>query len=510
MALSDPLSTRSAGVLCHLTSLPGPHGSGDLGAEAHAMVEWLASAKQRVWQVLPVVPPEGNGSPYQSTSAFAGSPLLIDLRTLRDEGLLDEADLEPTSELSAREVRHEAVAQFREARLRKAFEAFRADRPSGERLLAYASQERAWLDDYALYAALKHVHGNKGWHEWPASLRRRQRSALVAAEREHVVEVRFHQFCQYQFARQWAKLRQAARARGVAIFGDLPIFVGHDSADVWARPHEYFLDDEGMPAVIAGCPPDAFSATGQRWGNPLYRWDVHAATGYAWWTARLARMFALFDIVRIDHFIGLYRYWEIPAHEPTAVVGRFVPGPRDAFFAHLARALGRAPIVAEDLGIVTPEVTALRERWGLPGMRVLQFSFALDPSAKHTHPHTIDERSVVYTGTHDNDTSVGWFDDLSARAPTEPDAGRELAVVMSWLGAQGRHDFAEAMRREAYRSRARTAIVPVQDLLGLGREARMNTPSLKDGNWAYRLPEGALTAELARTLAWQAEVFDRA
>lgn len=505
------LDERAAGLLLHPTSLPGPHGSGDLGREAHAFLDFLAAAGQRYWQMLPVVPPAGGNSPYQSTSAFAASPLLLSLEALADDGLLSAADLVPEAPLEgplgAGSVDFAKASRFRMSRLERAFEAFRADRAAGERLFVFAEQERSWLDDYALYAALKDAHGDRPWNEWPAPLRARARGALEAAAHEHRVRVRFHQFLQYELARQWARLRAAATQRGIALFGDMPIFVGHDSADVWARPHEYSLDDAGMPTVVAGCPPDAFSATGQRWGNPLYRWDLHAATGFAWWTARFRRQLSLFDVIRIDHFIGFHRYWEIPASEPTAVVGRFLPGPRDAFFAHLRATLGRVPIVAEDLGIVTPEVTALRERWGFPGMRVLQFSFA--PSAKDVHPHTIAPGSVVYTGTHDNDTSLGWYDDLAAKSASSPEAARELALVCDWIGASGRNDFVRSLVREAYRSPAHTAIVPVQDVLGLGTEARMNTPAVTDGNWAFRLTPGQLGDREAAELAALVATFDR-
>jgi 4-alpha-glucanotransferase len=486
------LDDRSSGVLCHITSLPGPHGSGDLGEGARRFIDFLASAGQSFWQVLPVVPPAGGASPYQSSSAFAGDPLLISLSWLRDHGLLTDDDLVPEVPLDDVKIHFEARNAFRMARLHRAFEHMKADAERAPAFFEFCEAQRAWLDDYALYSALKEAHGNATWSSWSPDLARRDPGALHAASERLRTEIRFHQFMQWVFARQWSELRAYASERGVGLLGDIPIFVGHDSADVWARPHEYFLDNEGRCTVVAGVPPDYFSATGQRWGNALYRWDAHERSGYAWWIARLASLFEKFDAVRIDHFIGFQRYWEIDAYAPTAIEGRYRPGPGEPLFQAVRRALGKLPLVAEDLGVLTPEVEALRDNLGLPGMRVLHFSFGTDPGAKKTHPFTFPPRAVVFTGTHDNDTTVGWFDALRKQA-SEGDEGaqRQLSFIQSYLGTDGSEIHWDLLRL-AFASPCRTALVPVQDLLGLGSEHRMNTPGTETGNWAFRLTDQQL------------------
>lgn len=503
------LRKRSSGVLLHPTSLPGPHGSGDLGVAAHAFVAWLGESAQSAWQMLPVVPPAGGNSPYQSTSAFAGDPALIPLEPLLHEGLLTRDDLEGPAGASDDTVRFDLVGPFRRERLRRAFEAFRTQQSAAaDAFLAWCQGESTWLDDFALFSALKDEAGGSSWTSWAPGLRARDPRALAEASARLRVEVRFHQFVQWRFHLAWTSLREAAQKHGVALVGDIPIFVGHDSADVWAHQTLFQLDAAGEPTFVAGVPPDYFSATGQRWGNVLYRWDVHAKTGYAWWAARFRSMLARFDAVRVDHFIGFHRYWAIPASSPTAIEGHYEPGPGAALFDALARSLGEVPIIAEDLGVVTPEVTQLRLRFGFPGMQVLQFSLSPDPSARGNLPHAAHASTVVYTGTHDNDTTRGWFDDLVLRAKKDGAAAQELAFVKRYLPTDGT-DIAWDMLRLAFRSHAATAIVPVQDLLGLPTEARMNVPGKTDGNWGFRVNAGALDAPLAARLRELTETYAR-
>jgi 4-alpha-glucanotransferase len=494
------LDQRTSGILLHPTSLPGPHGSGDLGPAAYAFADWLAEAGQSWWQVLPVVPPAGGNSPYQSTSAFAGSPLLVSLEMLASDGLLGPADLEggPGGE----RVDFGAVGPYREARLRRAFDAFKGRGELVDGFLQFCERERGWLDDYALYCALKGQFDSTSWTSWDEPVRARRPDAIAEAHERLRPEVRFHQFVQYQFHRQWAALREHCEGLGLGLLGDLPIFVAHDSADVWARQDEYYLNEDGSPSVVAGVPPDYFSATGQRWGNALYRWDVHRQRGYGWWVARLASMLQKFHAVRIDHFIGFHRYWEIDAACETAVEGRYRPGPGEHFFEALGAALGgrRVPVVAEDLGIVTPEVKALRARFDLPGMRVLLFSFGTDAGARDYWPHTIPRDVVAYTGTHDNDTARGWFDELTAKAGAgDVEAAKQRAFVLRYLASDGSRIHWDLVRL-AFQTAAAQAIVPVQDLLGLGSDARMNVPGTAENNWTWRLGAGALTAELAGAL----------
>jgi 4-alpha-glucanotransferase len=491
------IDQRTSGILLHPTSLPGPHGSGDIGPAAYAFADWLAEAGQSWWQMLPVVPPAGGNSPYQSTSAFAGSPGLISLDLLAAQGLLTPADLEGGP--GGDRVDFAATEAFREERLRRAFDAFRNQTTGHEGFLRFCEEERPWLDDYALFCALKKQFNSAAWTDWDPALRLRHPEALAEARERSIVEVRYHQFVQYEFHRQWKALRDHCDTLGLGLFGDLPIFVAHDSADVWARPDEYYLREDGTPAVVAGVPPDYFSATGQRWGNALYRWDAHRRRGYDWWVARLASMFKKFHAVRIDHFIGFYRYWEIDAACQTAIEGRYRPGPGAAFFEALGHALGgkQLPIVAEDLGVITPEVKALRERFKLPGMRVLMFSFGTDAGAREYWPHTIGPDVVAYTGTHDNDTARGWFDELTAKAQQgDAEAAKQRAFVLRYLDSNGERVHWDLVRL-AWQSAATLAVAPVQDLLGLGTGARMNVPGTAENNWTWRLDVGALTAELA-------------
>jgi 4-alpha-glucanotransferase len=496
---TDMESTRTAGVLLHPTSLPGRFGIGDFGDELLAFLDWAQSAGLRLWQVLPLNAPGYGNSPYGCLSSYAGNPLLISPQRLVASGLLPENALDDAPSFAEDYVEFDRVNEFKQMLLRKSF-AYFEEHASDEqrRALAAFIHDNAWLPDWTLYAALKEQHGGKAWTAWSDEAASRDRDALAAARAELADELRFHQYVQWLFFAQWAFVREAADARGIRIMGDVPIYVAGDSADVWANRKIFQLDEHGEPTVVAGVPPDYFSVTGQRWGNPLYRWDVLRATKFRWWISRFraARRFA--DIVRIDHFRGFAAYWEIPASEPTAIHGRWVPGPGRALFDALREAIGELPLVAEDLGHITPEVHELRKAIDVPGMKVLQFAFA-QPNSPHL-PHCYAPKTVVYTGTHDNDTARGWYEHATAI---------EHETIASYLGVRDASDAASALIRAAYTSVAEMAIVPVQDILNLGSEARMNRPGAEHDNWSWRLAGGALTAEHAEEMRELAEVSGR-
>ena len=491
---------RMSGVLLHPTSLPGPHGIGDLGQEAYHFVDFLLAARQSLWQVLPLGPTGYGDSPYASFSSHAGNPLLIDLRELVRDGDLTADDLSSFPELPCR-VDYGRVIAAKMPLLRRAAARFYATASSERRaeLERFCQGKKHWLDDYALFMALKDAHGGAVWNTWEPELVQRRPESLARARAALADEVAFHRYVQFQFFKQWTALRRYANEHGIRIIGDLPIFVALDSADVWAHPEVFYLDETGHPTVVAGVPPDYFSPTGQRWGNPLYRWEVIAADGYRWWIERVRSVLELVDILRIDHFRGFESYWEIPAEEPTAVNGRWVPGPRDEFFAALRDALGgQLPIIAEDLGMITDEVRELRRRAGLPGMKVLQFAFSEGPDHEYL-PHNYAPDCVVYLGTHDNDTTIGWFNTLPPQ---------ERAFLLRYLGRDG-SDIVWSMMHLAFMSVADIAIVTAQDLLRLGSEARMNTPGQAGGNWQWRYRPGALGADVARWLGELTETFGR-
>ena len=458
---------RSAGVLLHITSLPGPFDSGDLGPSADRFLDWLAEVGFSWWQVLPLNPPGYGGSPYQAWSAFAGNPELVSPELLEEEGLLERrppGDRTTRSEL-----------------LRRAFRNFEPD----EEYDRFVEGGEEWLDDAVLFRVL-HDRNPTGWTTWDPHLRDRDRQALQRV-REEEEELAYHRFVQYQFFRQIERLRKRARERGIGLIGDIPIFVAHDSADVWAHRDLYELDESGAPTSVAGVPPDYFSPTGQRWGNPLYRWDVMREDRYRWWVERIRTALRLYDAIRLDHFRGFESYWKIPATEPDAVQGLWASGPREDLFDSLVEQLGPLPLLAEDLGDITPEVDELRRRVGLPGMAVLQFGPS-DPMSPHL-PHNFGDSSrVVYTGTHDNDTTIGWWRALSK----EDRAFLRSYLGQPKLGARRVADVAVAMRRMAFRSTAEGAIIPMQDLLLLGSESRMNRPGRLTGkNWSWRMePDG--------------------
>jgi 4-alpha-glucanotransferase len=479
------LSQRQSGVLLHPTSLPGPHGCGDLGPEAHAFAEWLEDAGQRVWQMLPVGPVGYGNSPYSALSAFAGNPLLISADRLFEEGLLPRGALADAPRFAAGRVDYAAARAWRERCFAIAHQVFHKRKSDQQSYAIFCSENASWLEDYALYAAIKRSRRDKPWIEWEPELRARDPEALSRAGHALREEIEEQRFQQWLFDRHWQSLHDECAMLGVALIGDLPIFVAHDSADVWAHRELFHLDPQGAPAVVAGVPPDYFTATGQRWGNPLYRWEVLEETGFAFWLQRFARTFKRFDAVRLDHFIGFHRNWEIPASEPTARNGHWVPVPGEK----LLQALGPAPLIAEDLGAVTPEVTALRDRFGFPGIKLLQFAFGTDPQAATFLPHNYSKNSVVYPGTHDNDTIAGWFHEKESPQRTAAQIEKERNAVLDYLGTSGREIHWE-MIRAVWASVANLAVVPAQDLLGLGSEARMNVPGTSQGNWEWRLLPG--------------------
>ncbi len=472
---------RTSGILLHPTSLPGPHGAGDLGPAAYHFVDWLQSAGQKLWQILPLGGVGPGNSPYMSSSAFAGNVLLIDLAELAACGWLTDADLVPDPAFRDDRIDYAALIPWRMARLARAAHACAEHATPAQRAAyeAFCAEHASWLEDYALFMALAEAHPGRDWADWPAMLARREPAALRSAATAHAERIAFWRFGQWCFFRQWQRLRAYANARGISIVGDAPIFIAPQSADVWARQDLFELDTDGRQRVVAGVPPDYFSATGQRWGNPLYRWSAHAADGYAWWTERVRHTFTLVDIVRIDHFRGFAAYWEIPASEPTAVHGRWLPGPGLALFEAIAKALGPLPIIAEDLGIITPDVDALRRATQLPGMRVLQFAFGGGADNLYL-PHHHEAATVVYTGTHDNDTTRGWWQAASAA---------ERDHVARYLGRRADEldtDIHWTLIRMAWASVADTAITPLQDVLGLDAAHRMNLPGEGDGHWAWR------------------------
>ncbi len=488
---------RRSGILLHPTSLPGPGGIGSLGKECRHFIDFLEEAGQSLWQVLPLGPAAYGNSPYSCYSAFAGNPLLIDLATLVDEG-----DLEP----------EEAVAEMPDDHVDfPAVEAFkaRALRTAAARFHAHGDTERkqefwhfcdttAWLHDAALFMALKEHFGGKSWNAWPKEIARREPAALEKYSVRLGVVIGEHKYIQWQFSRQWRHVREYANGKGIAVVGDIPIFVAFDSADVWTNPGLFKLDDKGKPTVVAGVPPDYFSKTGQRWGNPLYNWDAMAADGFRWWIERFRGSFALHDVVRVDHFRGFEACWEVPAKEKTAVNGRWVPAPGTALFDAVIGAVGSLPIIAEDLGVITPAVEELRDRYGFPGMKILQFAFDSGPGNPYL-PHNFTRDCVVYTGTHDNDTTQGWFQSLSPR---------ERRDVLAYTDTTGKEVHWELIRL-GMASVADMAIFPLQDVMGLDGASRMNLPGTPHGNWSWRYSEGMLTAKHAKKLLELTVLFGR-
>jgi 4-alpha-glucanotransferase len=491
---------RASGVLLHPTSLPGPHGSGDLGPAAYHFIDWLVASGQKLWQILPLGGIGPGHSPYMSTSAFAGNVQLIDLADLQAHGWLVASELGTAPPGDAHAIDFATTVPWRMQRLALAAARFAAAGRAAERAdyEAFCGEHADWLDTHALFMALAESNSWRGWTDWPSALALRDAKALASAAALHAERIALYKFCQWRFFRQWSRLKRYANERGVQIVGDTPIFIAHQSAEVWARPELFELDASGRPAVVAGVPPDAFSATGQRWGNPLYRWAAHEREGFAWWVQRIRRTFELVDLVRIDHFRGFAGYWEIPATEPTAIKGRWVPAPGEALFEAVERALGAVPIIAEDLGVITPDVVALRRKCAFPGMRILHFAFG-GGSGNAFLPHNHEPDTVVYTGTHDNDTTRGWW-------VTAPE--HERHHVRELLATDGREIHWDLIRA-AMASVADTAIVPLQDVLGLGSEARMNFPGKDNGWWRWRFSWDQVRPEHGERLARLVRLYRR-
>lgn len=504
-------SSRASGILLHPTSLPGRFGIGDLGVEAYRFAEFLAASGQRFWQVLPLGPTGYGDSPYQCLSAFAGNTLLISPDRLVDEGLLSRDDLRPIPQFSSERVSFGAVIEYKKKILAKAHENFTHE--AGDELradfAAFCKSAGEWLEDYALYRVLKDENGGGSWDTWDPLRAGREERALTSAAELFLDRIEAEKFYQYIFFRQWSDLARYCRERGIKIIGDMPIYVAYDSADVWTRRTSFKLDDDARPRVVAGVPPDYFSATGQLWGNPVYDWERMKSDGFDWWIRRMRATLDMVDLVRIDHFRGFAACWEVPAGETTAKRGRWVKAPGRELFATLLQALGNLPIIAEDLGVITAEVEALRDDFGFPGMRVLQFAFRSDATNLDL-PHNYVRNSVVYTGTHDNDTTIGWFNSKAGEGSTRDDEqiGEECAYCLKYLRSDGTEinwDFIAA----AFASVADTAIVPLQDVLGLDSRARMNLPASGEGNWTWRFDARALTDELSRRLKELTELYGR-
>jgi 4-alpha-glucanotransferase len=507
------LRRRESGILLHVTSLPGDQGIGNFGPAAYRFVDFLDRTRQQLWQVLPLGPTGYGNSPYQSFSAFAGNPLLISLESLAEEGLLDRVDMPRSTLFPADRVNFDDVALQQTRLLGLAHERFQTPAFSHQQaeLAKFAEEQAAWLNDYALFQAIKWAHGGVAWTSWEPQARDRDPEALNRYQEKLRQQIELEKFTQFKFYSQWRHLKRYANERGISIIGDLPIFVAHDSADVWVSKDQFYLNPDGKPQVVAGVPPDYFSATGQLWGNPIYRWDKMAAEGYAWWIKRIRGALQLFDRIRIDHFRGFESYWEVPGDATVASGGRWVPGPGAALFEAAQRALGPLPIIAEDLGVITPQVDALRDQLGFPGMRVLQFAFGDDPKARDYQPHNYPRECLVYTGTHDNDTMVGWFASDAGAGTTREQTSidRERQNALRYLDSDGRNIHWH-MIRLALASVANTAIFPMQDLLGLGSEARMNLPGTSSGNWAWRFSWEMLTPEIEQRLKEITETYERA
>ncbi|MDA1330375.1 MAG: 4-alpha-glucanotransferase [Chloroflexi bacterium] len=489
---------RSSGILLHPTSLPGSYGIGDLGPEAYRWVDFLAEGGFTWWQLLPLGPTGFADSPYQSFSAFAGNPMLISPELLQRDGLLENGDLDSHPDFPDSKVDFAAVNEWKKALLAIAHR--RVIRLPALQLEfeTFKREQADWLEDYALFRAIKTEQGEGPWSNWPQGLRDRETLELEEARSRLAESIENYAFHQFLFFRQWEALRSHMQARNVQVIGDIPIYVAMDSAEVWANRNWFYLDSEGQPISVAGVPPDYFSKTGQLWGNPLYRWDKHAEQGYKWWLKRLMSTLLMVDIVRLDHFRGFAGYWAVPAGQKTAETGQWEAGPGEVFFETMREKLGELPLIAEDLGEITQAVIELRDEFDLPGMKILQFAF--DDGLEHKFlPHNYAENFVAYTGTHDNDTVRGWY--MSA-----PEA--EKVFCRDYLGVDG-SDIAWDMIRAVWASRANVAIAPIQDVLDLGTEARMNFPGTIGGNWDWRMPADALRPELSRRLADLNQKHDR-
>ena len=478
---------RTSGIILHPTSFPGPDGIGDLGPQAYAWVDFLESSGCTIWQTLPLGPTGYGDSPYQCFSAFAGNPYIISTTLLWDEGLLSPEDFADRPNFPLHNVDFGNVIPWKLKILKRAFDKFMAQEgPEKPEFKAFCEENSGWLNDYAMFMAIKNSYGGAAWQSWDPGLKKRDPEALAKFREENAADVCFQEFLQYTFFKQWENLKSYTHEKGIMIIGDIPIFVSMDSSDVWSHPDLFYLDEEGNPTVVAGVPPDYFSPTGQLWGNPLYRWPVHQEQGFAWWMDRIRGTLKLCDLIRLDHFRGFGGYWEIPAGSPTAEKGRWVQCPGDAFLSKVLETFGDLPIIAEDLGEISEDVSDLRLKYELPGMKILQFAFSDDPDNLFL-PSNYVPNFVAYTGTHDNETTAGWFANADKKSQD---------FAMKYLGSNGEH-FAWDAIRAVWQSVAVYAIAPLQDFLELGNEARMNFPGRMFGNWSFRYINSDLTPELA-------------
>jgi 4-alpha-glucanotransferase len=497
------MKRRSSGILLHITSLPSAYGIGDLGPEAYRWADFLAETRQSIWQILPLNPTDlayGN-SPYQSVSAFAGNPLLISPQLMVKEGFLERSDVEGVPGYGKGPIDYPAVIAGKEHLCLAAYERFKRAGKSHE-YEEFCRENSSWLDDFALFTALREHYPGKSWTEWPQEVRDRLPGALQSLNNELYGACEKVKFLQYVFFEQWHALRAYCNRRGIQLFGDIPIYVIHESADAWANPELFMLDDERRPSVVAGVPPDYFSETGQLWGNPIYRWDVLRERGYDWWIKRVEHNLTLFDLIRIDHFRGLVGYWAVPAGERNAVNGTWVDAPAEDFLNALLKRFPQLPIIAEDLGVITPDVREIMCRFDLPGMKVLLFAFGEDLPTNPYIPHNLPRNCMLYTGTHDNNTARGWF---------EGEATPEIRErLFRYLGREvPAEDIPWELIRLAMMSVANTVITPMQDILGLGKEARMNRPATTEGNWRWRLSPELLTPSLAEKLRNMTKLYGR-
>lgn len=491
---------RASGILLHPTSLPGPDGIGDFGPEAFRWVHFLQESECHLWQILPLGPTGYGDSPYQCFSAFAGNPLLVSPALLLEEGMLTLQDLSDRPSFPVDHVDFGKAITWKLTLLDRAFARFQKikDKDLAGELQTFQQQEAYWLEDFALFMAIKQANGGGAWSGWPAPLRKRQSKALQQFARENQTAIQRHIFRQFLFFRQWQSLKTFANQCDIQIVGDIPIFVAYDSADAWSHPELFHLDKEGLPKIVAGVPPDYFSPTGQLWGNPLYKWDKHEETGFAWWLERFKASLRMVDIIRLDHFRGFAGYWEVPYGNPTAEIGKWAPGPGKPFFTALKNALGTLPIIAEDLGEITPDVVEMREDFNLPGMRIFQFAFASDSDDPFL-PHNYVHNCVAYTGTHDNDTALGYY----LTAPEQ-----EKDFMRRYLARSG-DDIAWDMIRAIWSSVAVLSIAPMQDFLRLGSQARMNFPGKPSGNWGWRMPADALNPSLVNQIKNLNQLYSR-
>ncbi len=494
-------SKRVSGILLHPTSLPGRYGIGDLGVAAFKFIDFLVATKQHLWQIMPLGPTGFGDSPYACFSAFAGNPLLVSPEALIQDDLILADDLKEVPYFPEDRVNYGEVIYYKYSLLKQSYTRFKNIKsPLKTDFEQFCEQNASWLEDFALFMAVKEVHNGCMWAEWSPEIATRQPAAMKSWKKRLADEIKAHQFYQFLFFRQWNEVKKYANANGIKIIGDVPIFVAYDSTDVWAHPELFHLDEKGKPTIVAGVPPDYFSATGQLWGNPLYRWDRLKKLDYQWWIERIQMTLKTVDIIRIDHFRGFEAYWEVPAIEITAVNGRWVKGPAHDLFNAIKRQLnGLPPIIAEDLGVITPEVEALRDDFGFPGMRVLQFAFGSDAKNRDL-PHNFPRNTVVYTGTHDNDTAIGWY--RNSGTPNEHDHYRR------YMGRDG-HDVAWDLIRLALSSVADMAIIPLQDIMNLGSEARMNFPSKVGGNWTWRYTDAMLHDGLKNRLLELTALYGR-